>query len=126
MKLQEPCWKYDDEENKTKTKKMRQKKKAVMTFSLVALLTESKGGISPRSTVADTHLRACELCGGQPHVGLRESERQFRPFRSTQLLVVLFFWFVLLFFPFLSLFALYFIGCLLFVSVMSNRIKNKK
>lgn len=59
-----------------------------MTFSLVTLSTESKGGISPRSTVADTHLRACELCGGQPLVGLRESERQSRPFRSTQLSVV--------------------------------------
>lgn len=74
------------------------KKKAVMTFSLVTLSTESKGGISPRSTVADTQLRACELCGGQPLVGLRESERQSRPFRSTQLsvVVILFYIFFLL------------------------------
>lgn len=76
-----------------------------MTFSLVTLSTESKGGISPRSTVADTHLRACELCGGQPLVGLRESERQSRPFRSTQLFVVVVmlfcFTFLFPFFPYL-------------------------
>lgn len=91
VKLQEPCWKYNNNEKKT----TKQKKKAVMTFSLVTLSTESKGGISPRSTVADTHLRACELCGGQPLVGLCESERQSRPFRSTQLsvVVILFYFF---------------------------------
>lgn len=113
-----------------KEKKMRQasKKKAVMTFSLVALSTESKGGISTRSTVADTHLRACELCGGQPLVGLRESQRQSRPFRSSQLFVVIavvvFFW-VFFFLSFLIC-SLFYMLLAFRLSVMSNRVKNKK
>lgn len=84
--------------------------KAVMTF-LTALRLNPKG-IS-RSTVANTDLWACKLYGGQPSVGLCESERQSGLFRFTLLSLFLFFFFLYC----LTLFL--YAACFL-LSVMSN------
>lgn len=115
VETQEPCSKYKKNNNETD-----KQKEAVMTLSTRRPLTESKGEeISPRSTVADTHFRsACELCGGQPLVGRRETERPSRPFRSTQLFVVVVavclvfpFGFTFLFPFFLSLLSFLYAAC---------------